>query len=465
MKKLFVFIIILLSFIIVDPVEAKVLGFSIKTGSDNYHTFNTNFDGRFGNFLSSDYTADYVLPELELNNLDYCFFYFDTGYPTITCSENMLYFESSNNLKTYNGSSKYAIYSYSNNEWVNSRGSGSIFTSNANGSTFIYLNMNSIVGANYVMYYPNDSIPFNDSYPVFAIFPDHENYKISLNLDTNKTFRIRILNYANIFDFEKANFVYYDYNSPNNFDISFEITYFDLVVNQNLKLQNLNEFKGTFVWDTSSFSDTSNVKGAIFTTFMKDQISFVENWGSYNVISTFSANSTGTVDIYKSYGSSILVEAYDPESDPDYPVTPDPDPDPEPDNPNQGVEDAIGDLTDDIMDPSLPDTEGYGDMAGWLPAGPLDSILTLPFTLINSISANANETCAPYKLPFLNNTFIELPCVGDYLANDSPFSSIISHFDPFIACYFLYKLLISTYKDIKRVLDMKNMDSDLGGIE
>ena len=91
------------------------------------------------------------------------------------------------------------------------------------------------------------------------------------------------------------------------------------------------------------------------------------------------------------------------------PYVPDED---KPDNPNQGVEDAIGNLEDSIMDATPPDLGGLGNSAGWLPAGPVDSLINLPLTMLQNLANALGSTCEPLTitLPFVDEN-IQLPCL------------------------------------------------------
>lgn len=83
-----------------------------------------------------------------------------------------------------------------------------------------------------------------------------------------------------------------------------------------------------------------------------------------------------------------------------------------PQNPNQGVEDAIGSLEDSIMDDAPPDTGPLGNSAGWLPPGPVDSLINLPLTMLQNLSNALGSTCKPLTLtlPFVDED-IQLPCL------------------------------------------------------
>lgn len=127
--------------------------------------------------------------------------------------------------------------------------------------------------------------------------------------------------------------------------------------------------------------------------------------------------------------------------------------------------DKLDGIQGSLTDSSLPDTSGYGDVAGWLPAGTIDSLINLPLTLLTSINTNAKKSCSPYNLPFINNTTIQIPCIGDYLSNLSGWGSLINIIDLCVAGFFLYKLLMSLYKEIQKLFDLNNSDANLGGIE
>lgn len=125
----------------------------------------------------------------------------------------------------------------------------------------------------------------------------------------------------------------------------------------------------------------------------------------------------------------------------------------------------LDELNDNVTDESSPNTSGLGNAAGWLPAGPIDSLINLPLTLLNAFSTSINETCTPYSLPFFNNTTIQIPCFMDYLLSLDGFSVFITSFDVLIAVLVLYRVLMSLYKDVQKLLSLKDSDANLGGLE
>ena len=133
------------------------------------------------------------------------------------------------------------------------------------------------------------------------------------------------------------------------------------------------------------------------------------------------------------------------------------------DKSNQTQEDIKNALTDE----SLPEMGGLENAVGWLPPGPVDSILNLPLSLLNNLSTNLGKSCKPISLtlPYLpkNNKF-DLPCiktlyvkmgVNDYLEVVGTIAS----------AFILYYYLLNLYKWVDNKLSLKDNDpNDWGGI-
>ena len=106
--------------------------------------------------------------------------------------------------------------------------------------------------------------------------------------------------------------------------------------------------------------------------------------------------------------------------------------------------------------------------AGWLPAGPVDSILNLPLSLLNNLSTNLNKQCTPVSLtiPFIdkNNTLV-LPCLANTLSdNVENFDSFYTWLGLTVSCILLYRYLMSLYVWVDKVLTLRlQMYEDFGG--
>ena len=84
------------------------------------------------------------------------------------------------------------------------------------------------------------------------------------------------------------------------------------------------------------------------------------------------------------------------------------------DNSNKTNEE-LKDMNDNITSEESPDTSELGDVAGWLPAGPVDSLINLPLSLFNSISRDLGSSCSPITLPlpYVNKDLV-LPCMSTF---------------------------------------------------
>jgi len=73
----------------------------------------------------------------------------------------------------------------------------------------------------------------------------------------------------------------------------------------------------------------------------------------------------------------------------------------------------LGELNDSITDETSPNTSSLENSAGWLPPGPVDSILNLPLAFFNNLTVNLSKSCNPVivPLPYVDKN-IELPCIS-----------------------------------------------------
>lgn len=128
----------------------------------------------------------------------------------------------------------------------------------------------------------------------------------------------------------------------------------------------------------------------------------------------------------------------------------------------------LDNINSSLTDSSPISLEKLNDTAGWLPAGPVDSILNLPLSLLNNLSTNLNKQCTPISLniPFLdkNNTLV-LPCLANTLSeNVEDFDTFYSWLGLVVSCLLLYKYLMSLYVWVDNVLMLRlEMYEDFGG--
>lgn len=128
----------------------------------------------------------------------------------------------------------------------------------------------------------------------------------------------------------------------------------------------------------------------------------------------------------------------------------------------------LDNINSSLTDSSPISLDKLNDTTGWLPAGPVDSILNLPLSLLNNLSTNLNKQCTPISLniPFLdkNNTLV-LPCLANTLSeNVEDFDTFYSWLGLVVSCLLLYKYLMSLYVWVDNVLMLRlEMYEDFGG--
>ena len=115
-----------------------------------------------------------------------------------------------------------------------------------------------------------------------------------------------------------------------------------------------------------------------------------------------------------------------------------------------------------LTDSSSPNTSGLENSAGWLPAGPLDSVLNLPLSLFNALTTNLNKSCNSINipLPYVNKN-ITLPCINT-LYNQIGITSFLSWIGVIVSGLMLYTYLLKLYKWIEDRISLNethNVDS------
>lgn len=123
----------------------------------------------------------------------------------------------------------------------------------------------------------------------------------------------------------------------------------------------------------------------------------------------------------------------------------------------------LDDLNNSIKDETPPDTSEFGDVSGWLPAGPVDSILTLPLNVLNSISNSLNSNCNSVNLPlpFIDKE-LSLMCGTEFYKNISGLSMFLNTLFTILGGITLYKYFVYLYNWIDRIVSLKEKDEKWG---
>lgn len=103
------------------------------------------------------------------------------------------------------------------------------------------------------------------------------------------------------------------------------------------------------------------------------------------------------------------------------------------------------------------DVSGLNNMVGWLPPGPVDSIINLPLSFFNALTNTLSGTCqnVSLNLPFINQT-LTLYCFDAYM------TQYLTHFGTFwtlvgfiASVFILYNYLLSLYKWVDDTLTFR----------
>lgn len=136
------------------------------------------------------------------------------------------------------------------------------------------------------------------------------------------------------------------------------------------------------------------------------------------------------------------------------------------------ITDSIGNLfnffsNDDDPDLSLLNQTPGIQSNGWLPVGPVDSILNLPLTYLNNLNANLTKNCNTVNvpLPFVNKT-LPLPCLNSIYSSINGLSTWINSIAVLLSALILFKYLINLYRWVDKTLSLKDNDylSNWGGV-
>lgn len=128
--------------------------------------------------------------------------------------------------------------------------------------------------------------------------------------------------------------------------------------------------------------------------------------------------------------------------------------------------DKLDGIQDAITDTTPPNTSDLENSAGWLPAGPVDSILNLPLTLFQSLLDNLGSSCAPVVLPIpYVNKNLTLPCFNSIAEQIRGFSVWWNGIGVIASAFILYSYLLKLYKWVDDTLTFReNTWQDWGGV-
>lgn len=131
-------------------------------------------------------------------------------------------------------------------------------------------------------------------------------------------------------------------------------------------------------------------------------------------------------------------------------------PDPEPDNPNQGIEDGLGDINDSINNSDISGSEGaFNDFFGNFESDD-HGLFAIVSTPLNFIKSFLNSVCTPLVLPLpFVNTDVTLPCMETVYTKF--FGNFFSAYQTITTGIVAYWVCINILRIVK---DMKDSEKD-----
>lgn len=133
---------------------------------------------------------------------------------------------------------------------------------------------------------------------------------------------------------------------------------------------------------------------------------------------------------------------------------------------SKGIFGKLKDLFNWLTNDDDADVSGVGNVAGWLPAGPLDSLINLPLTMLTNINSSLNKTCSPLEvnLPYVNKT-VEIPCLNTIFNQITGLNSFWTWVGMIGSVLILYRYLINLYNYYDKLTDLQaNFISDWGSV-
>lgn len=122
---------------------------------------------------------------------------------------------------------------------------------------------------------------------------------------------------------------------------------------------------------------------------------------------------------------------------------------------------------DYLTDNTAPnaDTSVLGSSAGWLPPGPVDSILTLPVQLAQGILNvfTGTNTCAPINVPLgIIDYTLQIPCMSPYF-DIAQVNIVWNVVGAIISAFLIYNTLKWLYKFVDDTLTLRENNSTMWG--
>lgn len=119
---------------------------------------------------------------------------------------------------------------------------------------------------------------------------------------------------------------------------------------------------------------------------------------------------------------------------------------------------------DFLMDDTAPDVDigNLGTVSGLLPAGPIDSLLNIPFKFLSVLTSSLSGTCSPLSGTFVFDSTITIPCFNDVFYKEVP-DYLMNFLSLIPAGFILIKYFKHLYKKVERATSLETTSDDEWG--
>lgn len=133
---------------------------------------------------------------------------------------------------------------------------------------------------------------------------------------------------------------------------------------------------------------------------------------------------------------------------------------------SKGIFGKIKDLFNWLTNKDDADVSSAGNVAGWLPAGPVDSLINLPLTFLTNVNTSLSKTCSPLdvNLPYVNKV-VQIPCLNTIFNQITGLNNFWTWVGTISSVVILFRYLLALYDYFDKLTTLQaNFISDWGGV-
>lgn len=313
------------------------------------------------------------------------------------------------------------------------------------------------LGYSYILnFYQEDGL-YSGSYSLLWIIDTEKTDMTDLYLSTKYLNNRTYLNITSNSDIYYWSFMFY----PNAANTSLH-SFYNIDNIQDKISSSSSTNSGT--WTNFIYWNNDGTLSSIFPYYVSDDIDFKYDFTNsinnskyeFNIYSDFNTNPDNPLTITDSLGPATNYLFYLRTYTDKLIFSPPEEPEPTPDNPNQGIEDGLGNLNDSINSSDISGSEGaFNEFFGNFESDD-HGLFAIVSTPLNFIKSFLNSVCTPLVLPLpFVDTDVTLPCM-EYVYSEF-FGNFFSAYQTITTGIVSYWVCINILRIVK---DMKDSEKD-----